>query len=130
MRRTLLKSKIHRATVTEADLHYEGSVTIDPILMEAADLKPFEQVQIYDITNGNRITTYAIEGEPGDGQICINGAAAHCVRPGDMVIICSYAEYEEKELADFKPRLILVDGRNRMKARESVIHPRQMTALA
>ncbi|MEN8161280.1 MAG: aspartate 1-decarboxylase, partial [Myxococcota bacterium] len=91
MIRTLLKSKIHRATVTEANLEYEGSVTIDTDLMEAGDLVPYEQVQIYDCTNGSRLTTYAIPGEAGSGEICINGAAAHLVKPGDIVIIASYA---------------------------------------
>lgn len=126
VRRILLKSKIHRATVTEADLHYEGSITIDPLLMEAADIVAFEQVQVYDVTNGNRITTYAIAGERGDGRICINGAAAHHVRPGDLVIICSYAEYEEAERAGFRPTLVLVDADNRVKASESGIGPRQV----
>jgi aspartate 1-decarboxylase len=125
MRRTLLKSKIHRATVTEADLHYEGSITIDPLLMGAADIVAFEQVQIYDITNGNRITTYAISGESGDGRICVNGAAAHLVRPGDLVIICSYADYDPEECRGFQPKLILVDGQNRIRASESAIKPRQ-----
>ena len=125
MRRTLLKSKIHRATVTEADLHYEGSITLDPVLMEAADIVAFEQVQVYDVTNGNRITTYAIAGEPGDGRICINGAAAHQVRPGDLVIICSYAEYADAHCRDFRPKLVLVDERNGIRAEESQIAPRQ-----
>jgi aspartate 1-decarboxylase len=126
MRRILLKSKIHRATVTEADLHYEGSITIDPVLMEAADIVAFEQVQVYDVTNGNRVTTYAIAGERGDGRICINGAAAHQVRPGDLVIICSYAEYEASECQGFQPKLVLVDERNRVRALESQIGPRQV----
>lgn len=113
MKRVLLKSKIHRATVTDADLHYEGSVTIDPELMEAADIVEFEQVDVLDITNGSRLTTYAIAGEPGGGEICINGAAAHLVNPGDLVIIVSYAEYDEVELAQHEPRLIHVDHQNR-----------------
>lgn len=113
MHRTLLKSKIHRATVTGAELHYEGSVTVDPLLLAAADVHEFEQVQIYDITNGARLTTYAIPGEPGEGEIRINGAAAHLVRPGDMVIIASYAQYTEVEAAKHQPRLVRVDARNR-----------------
>jgi aspartate 1-decarboxylase len=113
MQRTLMKSKIHRATVTGADLDYEGSVTIDRDLLEAADILVHEQVDIYDITNGERLTTYAIPGARGSGQICINGAAAHRVEPGDMVIIVSYARYGEAELPDHQPRIILVDQENR-----------------
>lgn len=112
MIRTLLKSKIHRATVTGAELHYEGSVTIDPLLLQAADIVEHEQVQIYDVTNGSRITTYAIPGEPGEGEIRINGAAAHLVRPGDIVIIASYAQYTETEVSRHVPRLIRVDSKN------------------
>ena len=114
MRRVLLKSKIHRATVTQAELHYPGSVTIDRALLEAADIVEYEQVEIYDITNGSRLTTYAILGEPGSGTICINGAAAHLVNEGDMVIIASYAEYDEREVAEHEPRLLLVDSQNRL----------------
>ena len=113
MKRTLLKSKIHRATVTDANLAYEGSVTIDPELLEAADIVVYERVEIYDITNGARLSTYAILGKPGAGEICINGAAAHLVNPGDLVIIASYAEYEESEINLHEPRLILVDHQNR-----------------
>jgi aspartate 1-decarboxylase len=111
--RTLLKSKIHRATVTGADLNYEGSVTIDPLLLEAADIREFEQVQIYDISNGNRLTTYAIAGRLGEGEICINGAAAHLVSKGDLVILASYAVYDEAEATAHEPRLIRVDRGNR-----------------
>ena len=114
MFRTLLKSKIHRATVTDANLEYKGSVTIDPLLLEAADIVEFEQVQIYDITNGARLTTYAIPGEPGSGDICINGAAAHLVRPNDLVIIASYATYDDAEARKHRPKLIYVDEANRM----------------
>ena len=113
MRRTLLKSKIHRATVTEADLHYEGSVTIDADLMRQADIVDHEQVDILDITNGQRLTTYAIPAEAGSGEICINGAAAHLVHPGDLVIIVSYADYEEAEVARHEPTILLVDQANR-----------------
>ncbi|MEO1088730.1 MAG: aspartate 1-decarboxylase, partial [Acidobacteriota bacterium] len=88
MRRTLLKSKIHRATVTDADVHYVGSITLDPNLMEAADLVVHEKVDIYNVTNGERFATYAIEGEPGEGEVILNGAAAHRVSAGDLVIIC------------------------------------------
>ena len=112
MDRTLLKSKIHRATVTGADLNYEGSVTLDPDLLEAADIREFEQVQIYDVSNGARLTTYAIAGEPGAGEVRINGAAAHLVHEGDIVIIASYAQYSEAEAALHAPRLVRVDARN------------------
>ena len=113
MQRTLLKSKIHRATVTDAQLHYEGSVTIDADLMRAADIVEHEQVQIYDVDNGNRLTTYAISGPAGSGVICINGAAAHLVSPGHLIIICSYAQFEETELAGHRPRVIHVNADNR-----------------
>jgi aspartate 1-decarboxylase len=116
MQRTLLKSKIHRATVTEADLHYDGSVTIDSDLMASADIVNHEQVDIYDITNGSRITTYAIPGPAGSGEICINGAAAHRVEKGDLVIIVSYATYDEAELKEHEPRVILVDEQNRPRS--------------
>jgi aspartate 1-decarboxylase len=113
MKRTLLKSKIHRATVTEADLEYEGSVTIDAGLLRAADIVEYERVEIYNITSGTRLATYVICGEPGSGTICINGAAAHLVSPGDLVIIASYAEYADQELGNHVPQLILVDRHNR-----------------
>jgi aspartate 1-decarboxylase len=114
MFRTLLKSKIHRVRVTDADLHYRGSVTIDRRLMEAADIIEHEQVAIYDITNGARLTTYAISGPAGSGTICINGAAAHLVRPGDLVIIASYAQYEDQEARAHEPHIVLVDDQNRI----------------
>lgn len=116
MQRTMLKSKIHRATVTGADLEYEGSVTIDTELLAAADMRVFEQVDIYDITNGERITTYTIPGAAGAGEICINGAAAHRVRQGDMVIIVSYAAYDEAELDRHVPKIVMVDQHNRPRA--------------
>lgn len=128
MLRTLLKSKIHRATVTGADLHYEGSVTVDRSLLEAADIREFEQVQIYDVTNGTRLTTYAIPGERGEGEICINGAAAHLVRAGDIVIIASYAQFTEVEAARHEPKLIRVDERNRQVACEREV-PRPARSL-
>ncbi len=115
MIRTLLKSKIHRATVTESALHYEGSVTVDVDLMEAADILDHEQVSIYNITSGTRLTTYAIPGEAGSGKICINGAAAHLASPGDLVIIASYATYTEAEIKDYVPRVILVDESNQIR---------------
>lgn len=116
MMRTMLKCKIHRATVTEANLHYEGSITIDEALMEAAGLVEYEQVHIYDIDNGNRFSTYAIKGERGKGVICLNGAAARQVSRGDLVIIANYATYDEAELAGYRPTLVYVDKENRITA--------------
>ncbi|NEB94882.1 aspartate 1-decarboxylase [Streptomyces bauhiniae] len=116
MLRTVLKSKIHRATVTQADLHYVGSVTIDAELLEAADLLPGELVHIVDVTNGARLETYVIEGERGSGVIGINGAAAHLVRPGDLVIIISYAQVSDAEARELKPRVVHVDAGNRIVA--------------
>ncbi len=112
--RTMLKCKIHRVKVTEAMLHYEGSITIDQSLMEAAGLVEYEQVHIYNIDNGNRFSTYVIRGERDSGVICLNGAAARQVSKGDLVIIANYATYDEKELAHFKPTLVYVDGSNRI----------------
>ncbi|MEY8209430.1 aspartate 1-decarboxylase [Corynebacterium sp. MNWGS58] len=113
MLRTMLKSKIHRATVTQADLHYVGSCTIDADLMEAADILEGEQIDIVDINNGNRLTTYAITGERGTGVIGINGAAARLINPGDLVIIIAYAQYSNEELQDYRSRVIFVDEHNR-----------------
>jgi aspartate 1-decarboxylase len=117
MRRRLLKSKIHRATVTEADLHYEGSVTVDQDLLDAANIVLYEQVDVLDITNGSRLTTYAIPGPRGSGEICINGAAAHLVSKGDMVILVSYADYEEAELKHHQPVVIVVDENNQPRSK-------------
>ncbi|PRX50510.1 L-aspartate 1-decarboxylase [Prauserella shujinwangii] len=114
MYRTMLKSKIHRATVTQADLHYVGSVTVDEALMEAADLLPGEQVSIVDITNGARLETYVITGERDSGVIGINGAAAHLVHPGDLVILIAYGQMDNAEAATFKPRIVFVDADNRI----------------
>ncbi|MFF9086132.1 aspartate 1-decarboxylase [Streptomyces sp. NPDC014991] len=114
MLRTVFKSKIHRATVTQADLHYVGSVTIDADLLDAADLLPGELVHIVDITNGARLETYVIEGERGSGVIGINGAAAHLVQPGDLVIIISYAQVTDAEARELRPRVVHVDARNRI----------------
>jgi len=110
--RTMLKSKIHRATVTEANVEYEGSITIDADLLRAADILPYEQVDVYDCTNGSRITTYVIEGEPGSGEICVNGAAAHRVKPHDLVIICSYVQVDEAEARGWEGIRVFVDERN------------------
>ncbi len=116
MIRTMLKSKIHRATITDANLHYEGSITIDSDLMEAAGVMPYEQVHVLDVDNGNRLVTYAIEGPAGSGTICINGAAARLVSKGDIVIIITYGAFQESELCDYHPSKIYVDERNRMVA--------------
>jgi aspartate 1-decarboxylase len=113
MRITLLKSKIHRATVTDADLNYEGSISIDPALCEAARLIPFERVEIYNCNNGERFATYVIHGKAG--QICLNGAAARRVHKGDLVIIASYAEFETAEAFGHKPQLVMVDPQNQIK---------------
>jgi aspartate 1-decarboxylase len=114
MRRTMMKSKIHRATVTEANIDYEGSVTIDSELLAEADILEYEQVDIYNISNGERFTTYAIEGEPGSGVICLNGAAALKVSVNDLVIICSYVVLDDKDLNNYKGRTVLVDEKNRV----------------
>jgi len=111
----MLKSKIHRATVTCSNVDYEGSVAIDEALMEAAGIYPFEQVQIYNINNGNRLTTYAIKGERGSGVISINGAAAHLAKKGDLVIIASYSSVDELEAAGHVPVLVYVDKNNAIK---------------
>ncbi len=112
MRRRMMKSKIHRATVTDADLHYVGSITIDADLLVAADLTEYEQVAVVDIDNGNRLETYVIAGAPGSGDICLNGAAARLVNPGDKVIIISYADYDETELQAYEPLVVHVDTTN------------------
>ncbi|AWB96579.1 aspartate 1-decarboxylase [Agromyces badenianii] len=112
MLRTMLKSKIHRATVTHADLHYVGSVTVDRDLMEAADLLPGEQVSIVDVTNGARLETYVIEGERGSGVLGINGAAAHLMHEGDLVIVISYAQMDDAAARVFQPHIVHVDAAN------------------
>jgi aspartate 1-decarboxylase len=114
MMRIMMKSKIHRATVTQADLHYVGSVTLDSALMEAADLLEGEQVAIVDITNGARLETYVIPGDHGSGVIGINGAAAHLIQPGDLVIVISYAAMEELEARGIRPKIVHVDEKNQI----------------
>ncbi|HEV7908282.1 MAG TPA: aspartate 1-decarboxylase [Pseudonocardiaceae bacterium] len=114
MFRTMLKSKIHRATVTQADLHYVGSVTVDQDLMEAADLLEGEQVAIVDVTNGARLETYVIAGERGSGVIGINGAAAHLVQPGDLVILISYGQMDDTESRTYQPKVVFVDAENKV----------------
>ncbi len=118
MRRTFFKSKIHRATVTHADLDYEGSVSIDEDLMDAAGFLEYEAVHVWNITRGTRLQTYAIKGERGSGIICINGAAAHLNRPGDMVILATFAEMDEAEARTHVPQVVLVDAKNRLVAKD------------
>jgi len=117
MQRTMLKSKIHRVTITQADLNYDGSMTIDEDLMNAAGIVQFEQVNVYNINNGERFETYAIRGEAGSGVIGLNGAAARKGHVGDLVIIVTYAQYDESELAGFEPTILLCDERNRIRQR-------------
>ena len=112
MLRNFLRSKIHRARVTQADLNYEGSITIDSDLLEAAQMLPFEKVEIYNVTNGNRISTYVIPGVSGSGKICMNGAAARKVKVDDIVIICCYAQLQASEIADHAAQIVLVDHDN------------------
>ena len=111
--RTLLRGKIHRATVTGADLDYEGSATIDTDLLEAADILPYERIDIWNVTNGERFSTYAIEGQAGSGVVCINGAAAHKVSRGDLVIIAAFTQLSDAEARAWKPRCVFVDAHNR-----------------
>jgi len=110
--RTMLKSKIHRAHVTQANIDYEGSITLDKKLMEEANILPYEQVEVLDINNGARVSTYAIEGTRGSGEVCINGAAARLVAKEDIVIILSYCQVEEREANNFSPKLVYVDNKN------------------
>ena len=117
MRRRMCRSKIHRATVTDANLAYEGSITLDPVLMAAADILEYEQVHVVNIANGARFATYAITGVEASGDVVLNGAAARLVQPGDKVIIMAYGDYEAGELDDFAPRLVFVDDANRIRER-------------
>jgi aspartate 1-decarboxylase len=116
----MLKSKIHRATVTEANVEYEGSISIDSDLMEAADLLPGERVDVWDCTNGSRLQTYVIAGEAGSGEVCINGAAAHLVKPHDQVILASFVELEDAEARAHEPLRIFVDRQNRIRGLRAV----------
>src|SRR5947209_10503592 len=114
-RRSMLKSKIHRATVTQADVDYEGSVTIDADLLAAADILPFEEVHVWNVTRGTRLRTYAMEGEAGSGVVCINGAAAHLAHPGDLDIVATFTQLDEAHVREHRPRVVLVDERNRVR---------------
>lgn len=115
MQRTMCRAKIHMATVTEANLYYMGSITVDADLMQAADLLPYERVQVVNTANGERLETYVIAGEPGSGTIALNGAAARLVQPGDRVIIMVYGIYDDAELAAFEPKVLFVDEKNRLR---------------
>lgn len=112
--RSMLKSKLHRATVTQADVDYEGSVTLDRTLMEAADILPFEEVHVWNVTRGSRLRTYAMEGEAGSGVVCINGAAAHLAHPGDVVIIATFTQLDEESAHRHRPRILLMGEHNRI----------------
>lgn len=120
MMRILCKSKIHRAIVTNANLNYEGSLTLDPLLMEAAGLVPFEQVHVLNLNNGARFETYLIEGERGSGTVCVNGAAARLVQVGDLIIVLAYALVPEQDLHNFHAKIVFVDERNRVERVETI----------
>jgi aspartate 1-decarboxylase len=121
MQRTMLKSKLHRVHVTHSELHYEGSCAIDENLLEAANISEYEQIHLYNVTNGERFSTYAILAERGSGIISVNGAAAHKAAPGDIMIIASYANYNELELQKFSPQLVYVDNNNRIQSQRNAI---------
>lgn len=121
MQRTMLKSKLHRVTCTHSELHYEGSCAIDQDLLDAGDIREYQQVDIYNIANGERFTTYAIAAERGSGIISVNGAAARRASPGDLLIIAAYAAYDEVELASYRPELVYVDAKNRIKRKGDAI---------
>jgi len=121
MQRTMLKSKLHRVRVTHSELHYEGSCAIDEDLLDAADIREYQQIDIYNVTNGERFTTYAIRAQRSSGVISVNGAAAHKANPGDILIIATYAMYTELELQKFHPQLLYVDERNRIIAQRDSI---------
>ena len=126
MKRTFLRAKIHRATVTDTDLHYEGSVTIPPELLEASGIQPYEAISVWNVTNGSRFETYAICGEAGSSAVCVNGAAAHLTKKGDIIIIACFAALDEAEVRSFEPTLVFVDGSNRLlPTRKEVPGPRR-----
>ena len=121
MQRTMLKSKLHRVTCTASELHYEGSCAIDQDLLDAADIREYQQVDIYNVNNGERFTTYAISAQRGSGTISVNGAAAHKARRGDLLIIAAYAAYAEAEIAKYQPDLVYVDANNAVKDKRAAI---------
>jgi aspartate 1-decarboxylase len=111
----MFKSKIHRATVTAANLNYEGSLTVDPDLLEAADILPYEQIHVWDVSNGARLVTYALPGTRGSGEVCVNGAGAHLIKPGDLVIVATYTVMSGRKARKYEPTVVFVDGANRMR---------------
>ncbi len=115
MARTFVKSKIQKATVTQTDLHYEGSITLDPKIMRAADIAPYEQVHVLNLNNGNRLETYAIGGKPNSGTVCMNGAAARHAEKGDLVIVLTYESFPQEPPVGYKPKVVLLDSKNRIK---------------
>ncbi|CEF48230.1 unnamed protein product [uncultured bacterium] len=121
MRRIMMKSKIHRATVTGANLHYEGSLTIDEDLMQIADILPNEQIHVWDVTNGTRLVTYALAGERGSGEVRVNGAGAHLIKPGDLVIIATYAEMEDEDARRHDPTVVFVNEKNQLRADGEIV---------
>lgn len=121
MQRTLLRAKLHRVRVTDSRLDYEGSVAVDGRLLDAADIHAYERIEVYNISNGERFSTYAIRAQDGSGIISVNGAAAHKAKPDERIIICSYAVIEEREIAQFKPRLVYVDDANRIQHTRNAI---------
>ena len=125
MQRTMLKSKLHRVTCTGSELHYEGSCAIDQDLLDAADIRPYQQIEIYNVNNGERFSTYAIAAQRGSGTISVNGAAAHKARRGDLLIIASYATYTEAEVATYEPDLVYVDANNAIRERRAAIPVQQ-----
>jgi aspartate 1-decarboxylase len=123
MRRVVMKSKLHRATVTAAELHYEGSLTLDRDLMDAADILPYEQIHVWDVTNGTRLVTYALAGEPGSGVVQVNGAGAHLVKPGDTVIIATFTTMTTKRAKKYEPTVVFVDEANKVKPAPAAVVP-------
>ena len=121
MHRVMMKSKLHRATVTATDLHYEGSLTVDADLLDAADILPNEQIHVWDVTNGARLVTYALPGERGSGEVQVNGAGAHLIKTGDIVIIATYATLDEQEIRGHEPIVIFLDATNRVKVVRDVV---------
>lgn len=121
MQRILMKSKLHRARVTATDLDYEGSLTVDADLLDAADILPNEQIHVWDVTNGARLVTYALKGERGSGEVRVNGAGAHLIKPGDIVIIATYGTYDEQEARGHEPVVVLLDAENRVKVFKDVV---------
>lgn len=130
MRRHVFRSKLHRATVTQADVEYEGSVTVDEDLLDAADIHEYEAVHVWNVTNGSRLMTYALKGPRGSGVVCVNGAAAHLNRPGDKVILATFADLDPEELKGHKPKVVLLDEGNRIKDPDATEIPGPMRRVS